>query len=368
MFEELFDPRFNWSSLVGERGQFVENALTDVYDVLTAYGRQGIQRENGLLIHPDQYLREQQNRDMAVMRLARETGGGFITPDMYPNLFTPVQTTQLPHETRQPDTSYLDWMTQRVMQQELEDRKEWGFSVSFVRIRKTGQIEYGKFADASAQMTNEEWGAGIAIARTWFETNVFGIKMAALAPEFRFSYYDNIADINYALVIGTTWGGTAGITQVNTLVTDINNAIYERQRYVQSWDGKKPFENVSWRLLAPPEFERYMNAALAMGLGTATTEVLQKRLAVTYTPKLPFDPAACKVYLVVDKWKKNELGTRVPFGVFGSTVDIDTFSDKTAYRGAWGSQVDDESGTMLEFDTLDPTFLLAPPLPTRDVT
>lgn len=367
--EELFNPDFDWSSLAGERGAHVEAVLTEVTNVLTAFGRRGIQKNNGTLVQPATYLREQQLRNQFItaqaVQLARETGGGFITPDMYPNFFESEKTV-LPHDVDQPDTSYLDWVVQRKMVQELEDRKEWGFTIKFVRVRRAGQIEYGKFMDNAAQMTNEEWGAGIEIFRTWFETNMFGIKMSALAPEVRLSYFNEIAETIYNTVIATTWGGTGGSS--NTLISDINTAIYERQRYTRTWDGRKPFANANFRLLAPPEFERYMNAALATTYAAmGVTEQLSKRVAVTYTPLLPFDKDACKVYLVVDKWKVNELATRIPFGVFGQSTDIDTFADKIAYRGAWGFNIDPESGTELEFDT-DTDFFIAPPIPTIVVT
>jgi len=368
--ENLFNPNFDWSSLVGTKGGNVEAVLSEVCEVLTAFGRQGIQKTNGTLVHPLDYQREQMARETAIMaaamQLARETGGGFITPDMYPNFFE-SQKTILPHDVPQPDTSYLDWCVQRQMKLELEDRKEWGFTVKFVRVRRAGQIEYGKFMDNTAQMTNEEWGAGLEVFRTWFETNVFGIKMSALAPEFRYAYFEEIADFVYNAVTTATWGGS--YTPANIVVTDINNAIYERKRYAETWDPKKkPFENVNWRIIAPPEFAKFLNAALAMNYAAMqVTEQLTTRISATYTTKLPYTASACKVYLVADKYKKNELGTRVPFGVFGTATDIDTFCDKVAYRGAWGFQLDPESGTELTFDTTS-GFMIAPPVPIIDMT
>lgn len=361
---ELFNPNFDWKGLANSKGARVEAVLTEVCNTLTGYCRAGIQDSHGKLYQPASYETAQKARDAAIVRaatqIAAESGGGMITPDMYPNFFAAADVT-LPHETLQPDTSYLDWCVQRKMQLELEDRKEWGFTVDFVRVRRAGQIEYGKFMDNTAQMTNEEWGAGIEIFRTWFETNQFGIKMAHLAPEFRYSYYNNIATIIYNAVIATSW---PTITQENILINDINSAVLDRRRYTQTWDSKTPFENASFRLVAPIEFERYMNAAKAMEYAaTGATEVLQQRIDTTYTTKLPFAAAACKVYLLVDKWKKNELATRVPFGVFGSSVDVDTFADKMSYRGAWGQNLDLQSGIELTFDTTS-AFYIQNPIPT----
>jgi len=363
--EPLFNPNFDWSSLVGERSTHVENTLKEVCNVLTAYGRNGIQTESGMLYRPETYQRMQQERQRAVVQMARETAGGFITPDMYPNFFESNKVIEPYEGAMQPDTTYLDWVVQRKMIQEIEDRKEWGFTVDFVRVRRAGQIEYGKFMDNAAQMTNEEWGAGIEIFRTWFETNVFGIKMAALAPEFRYSYFNTIADYVYAAVVAATWHT---ITPANTVVTDLNNAMMHLQRYVRTWDNRKPFETANFRLLIPPEFEKFMNAAVAATyVGMGVTEQLSKRIAVTSTPKLSFNKDACKCYLIADKWKQNELATRVPFGVFGSSTDIDVFADKMSYRGAWGFQLDPLCGVELTFDT-DTAFFIAPPIPTRVIT
>jgi hypothetical protein len=364
---ELFNPKFDWAGLIGAPQPYVHQVTGEVCQALTGYCRSGIQDASGRIYSPDVYQKaraEQSNRVLqAAMQMVAESGGGMITPDMYPNFFAAADVT-LPHETRQPDTSYLDWCVQRKMTLELEDRKEWGYTVEFVRMRRAGQVQYGKFADATAQMTNEEWGAGLEIFRTWFETNQFGIKMAALAPEYRYSYYNNIANIIYNTVIATSWQTLAGAS--NVLISDINDAIYARRRYEQTWNGEKPFENSSFRLVAPIEFEKYMAAAAAQQYATTgVTEVLQQRIATTYTPKLPFVAAACKVYLIADKWKKNELGTRVPYGIFGQAVDIDTFADKMSFRGAWGFQVDPQSGVELTFDTTAATFFLAPPIPTR---
>lgn len=367
---DLFNPNFDWTKLVGERGSSLEPYVNEICGVLTRFGRHGIQRPDGQLIQQKEYQRMQQARETAIMQagmnIARETGGGFITPDMYPNFFTPDTATILPHDFPEPDTSYLDWVVQRKMLRQLEDRKEWGFTIKFVRMRRAGQIEYGKFADTTAQMTSEEWGAGIEIFRTWFEENVFGIKMSTLAPEVRAAYYDEIADTIYTGVTSATWGGS--YTPTNILVTDINNSMYERARYIQTWNDKKIFKNMKWRILAPPEMEKYINAMMAMNYAAMqVTEQLSRRIAVTYTDELPFTAASAKIYLVADKWKKNELGTRIPFGVFGSSTDIDTFCDKIAYRGDWGFQLDPESGTELTFD-LTSGFMIAPPMPIIDMT
>lgn len=359
---ELFDPNFNWRSLVGERGTSrVQNALYDVMDVVTDFGRIGIQTETGRLYQPEAYRRQRLAHELSLLEKGRQLVGespGFITPDMTPNLFA-TTVTYVPTNEWEPDTSYLDWVVQKRHVDEVEERSEWDAIIQFVLMKEAGQIKYGHFADRQATVRNYEWGAGMHIYRTWFETNKFGIKMNSLAPKFRFEYFDNIASQIYATL---TAGVTATIAApTNVVVSDINAAWYQLARTADTMTGnaaKMPWANANIRVVAAIEAATWLEPARAVSFATAT-EVLQKRINTTYTTKLtnPYE-----IYVGIDKWEQNELGTRIPFGVFGSATDIETFSDKVAYRGAWGFNLDPTSWIKLTF-VPGAGFFISTPLP-----
>jgi len=369
---ELFKPEFDWRTLLRENGatsQLIRNTLDDVCEVLSAYGRDGIQDANTCeLSQPQEYLHAQRVREQAIAAAqvqfaAEQSGGGFITPDMLPNFFG-AGPTYKPTKNYIPDTSYLDFMVQRRMVDELEDRKEWDADIQFVLMKKEGQVRYATLLDSAAQMTNDEWGSGIKIWRTWFETNKFGIKMSALAPKFRYAYFDQIADIIYGQVQAGVTTAITGAT--NMLVPDINTATLELIRYENSFD-KTPFESANFRIIAPIEMERFLPGAFIADYGLGGySERLLNRVSVTYTPKLPFVAAAAVCYVVVDNWEQNEYATRVPFGVYGTADDIDTFAQKISYRGAYGSNIDVNSGRELTFNTTS-AFYVSTPMPVDQI-
>jgi len=359
----LFKEDFDWRTLVGENAS-PQQALRDVMNTLTAYGRHGISDNLGIMSQPQEYVAAQIAREQAIMHMAAQLAGeagGFITPDMTPNFFR-TTTEYRGTKNYEPDTSYLDFMMQRQMKTSLEDRREWEADIQFVLMKDAGEIRYGTFADTYASMRNYEWGAGFHIWTTWFEENVFGIKMSALAPKARYAYYDQIADEIYALLAAGITTPIAGAS--NILVHDLNTAYYEIVRTKNTF-GKYPFANANVRLVCAPEWERYLNAAVAASYALGFTETLSKRMSITTSTKLSFTAGSAVIYMVVDGWEQNELGIRVPFQVYGQTKDIDTFSEKIAYRGAWGANIDPTSGRVLTFDTTAASFLIAPPTPVR---
>lgn len=368
-FVELFDKSFDWRSLVGEDNPKAKEILPFVNEVLTTYGREGIQNESGIIHSPAEYEKYQRDLEQFRIALAREfiTNGiakeavGFITPDMTPNWFDSGPK-YLGTREMQPDTSYTDWITQTRMVDEVEDRREWGFTAAFVRMDQAGKVFYGEFSDAIAYMYNYEYGSGIQIFTTWFETNKFGVKMGRLAPKFRYSYYNQIADQIYTAAVAA-WT-TAIATTTQNIIRDLNTACNELRRYTDTL-GNTPFENASFRIISAPENQWFLEAALAMSYALLSRERVQQRMPVTYTGKLT---STSYVYVVVDNWEKNELGTRVPFSVYGSTRDIDTFSEKTTYRGAYGINIDPYSARRIDFDPTSSDFVIGGPFATKDFT
>lgn len=349
MYVDLFDPNIDWSAFAVEGAD--TSQLRDVFSIMTAAGRRGIQSNFGILNRPPDVMQAQLAHEAAMaaaaprMAALATEAGGFLTPDMYADFFE-TPTRLLGTNEYEPDTSYLDWMVQRRMTQEVEDRKEWDADITFKKMKEVGTVPYGDLEAAEHTMRNYEWGAGMKVWRTWFETNVFGIKMSTLAPKFRYEYFDNIAVNVYADLVSNLVATITSAT--NYLINDLNICAYEIMRLEDTFE-KPRYQNAPLRLIMAPEWEKYMNAALAYNY-SHTSEVLAKRFKITYTPKLTFTAASAKIYVVPDKHEKNELGTRVPYSVFGQTTDIDTFSDKISYRGAWGDNVD-TVGRVLTFDT-----------------
>jgi hypothetical protein len=369
VFIELFDKSFDWSKLKGEDNPEAKKVLPYVHEILTAYGREGIQNESGIIYSPDDYIKNQQEMDEFRFALAHEfiskglakEAVGFITPDMTPNWFDQGPK-YIGTKEMQPDTTYTDWMSQTRMVMDVEERREWDFTAEFVRMDKAGKVKYGEFADAVAYMYNYEYGSGVQIFTSWFEMNLFGVKMGRLAPKFRYAFFNMIADMIYTAGVAA-WTTAISVTTQN-IIRDLNTACDELRRYTNTLN-QTPFENASFRIISAPENRWYLDAALAMSYALMSRERVQQRMPVTYTAKLD---ATSAVYVIVDNWEKNELGTRVPFSVYGSTKDIDTFSEKTSYRGAFGINVDPVCARKIQFDPADSDFVIGGPFATKDFT
>lgn len=360
----LFKDDVNWKALVNESGPKVRKVLQEICDVLTVYGREWCD-ERGLLL--DNLGRSEKDYSEHIARIANYyanvagESSGSITPDMTPNLFT-RDVIREGTKNYEPDLSFLDWVFQRKMIGEVEARSEWESDLEFVRIDQYGMVKYGSFADTSRTMTNYEYGAGIPIKTTWFETNTFGIRMESLAPKFRWAFFDDLmsTSIYSALTTGIT---TAPAAITHNVIRDINLSMAELRRVANVF-GKFPWSNARFRIIAPPEASWWLDGAMAMSYALLSREILTNRPAVTYTTKLP---AGNTIYVIVDNWEQNELGTRVPFGVYGRANDIDTFSEKISYRGAWGYQQDNTSGRKLVIDPANANFVIGGPIGQRTI-
>jgi len=352
----LFKDDVDWSALVDESGPRVRQVLSEVCAVLTTYGREYCDDRGLLNLPPSQESRQIQQEQawMAVgARLASESTGA-ITPDMTANLFQ-RDIVRRGTKNYEPDMSFLNWCFQRKMTGEVETRVEWDAYMEFVRMDQAGQVKMGYFADASATMQNYEYGAGIPIKRTWFETNTFGIRMESLAPKFRWAYFDKLMSTTIYTALQAAI--TTDVAMTQNVIRDLNTAFAELKRYEDSLH-QFPFGNASFHIIAPPECSWWLNAVMAMSYTNLSREVLDERPAVTYTTKLP---AGNTIYVVVDNYERNELGTRVPFGVYGTADDIDTFAQKITYRGAWGFQCVTASGRRLIVNPAHADFIIGGP-------
>lgn len=365
---ELFLPHFDWTQMMGEETPAIAKQLKEIKRILTVFGRHGISDDLGQMYQPEEYIQFQNEREFAIEKaahefrqqfeLGKEAGGGFITPGFNPKMFDAGPKYKGSKEY-EPDTSYLDWMVQTRMVQEVEERREWDANINFVRMDKAGQVEYGDLASTEQTMYNYEWGAGIKIYTTWFETNMFGIRMSRLAPKFRYQYFDQIADAVYVAAVAA-WTTALGSTTQN-VIRDLNTACNELRRVTNTF-GKSPWDNASFRIVAPPEARWYIDAALAMSYALLSREQLTQRMSVTYTSKLAANSA---VYVIVDRWEQNELGVRVPFTVYGNAKDIDTFAEKVSYRGAYGLNIDGTSARSITFDPANASFVIGGPIGMR---
>lgn len=359
----LFDEDVDWKVLANESAPVIRKTLDDVLSILTCYGQEFCDERGLLMNNVEMDDKARAEHLMAVSAHYKQVAGessGAITPDMTPNLFT-RDIIREPTTNYEPDLSFLDWVYQRKMKSNSESRSTWEADLEFVRIDQFGMAKYGKFIDGQRSMVSYEYGAGINIKTSWFEMNTFGIEMESLAPKFRFAYFDELMStaVYAALVAGITTAAT--ITQ--NVIRDINNAMAAMRRVPNSF-GKFPWSNARFRIIAPPEAAWWLDGAYAMSYGLLSRERLLTRPAITYTTKLP---AGNVIYLIIDNWEQNELGTRVPFGVYGRTNDIDTFSEKMTYRGDWGFQMDAASGRILTFDPSHASFVIGGPIGTRDI-
>lgn len=342
-----------------------------IKEALTQYGQFGCYDEDGAF-DPSRntYLEDAVRRGML-----KESGGsaGFITPDKTPFLF---DTTPIIRETTDevPDTSFVDFMVSTRMEGDIETREEWEFgNVQYVLMKGSGQVKYsGQFVTRMAVMTAEEYGAGIEISWRWFETNKFRITMARLAPKFKFAAFDQQAEHVYNVFVAaatntlTTYGGTA----TNKVVRDINAAIGFFRRYKQTWNGRYPFENRSFRIIAPPEAFWILDPIINPGSYQfgAIPERVNGRINVSYTTKLnKSGTVPYVIYVVVDKWEQNEFATSIPLEAHGPEDDITTFATKMTFRMGYGVNIDPNSIIKLTFDPTLNTFAIFGPVETRAV-
>lgn len=322
---------------------------------LTRWGRHEVYNEGGECFVDPIY------RSPAAHSLSAEAVGA-ITPDKTEGFFRTVSELRDSKEYV-PDTSYLDFMVSTKMQQQLEKREEWDAQIQFVMMKEAGQVKYGKLERTEAQMTSAEWGSGISISWTWFETNMYKIKMARLAPKFKFAAFDQQADNVYAGLVaaGTRTLATFSLTATNQVIHDINLAWGALMRW-QNMFGKAPFANMSPRIVSAPENWWFLDRAFrANQQSVIAQENFFKRPSVTFTNKLPAS-SANSIYLMVDKWEQNEFGTRIPLEAHGPEDDIDNFSTKVSWRQDYGSSFDPYSIIKLTFDPTADTFSIYGPL------
>lgn len=339
-------------------------AMNDILKACTLWGRYGDMYENSergdmprLVIPP--YLIESYARNIA------EAGG--IRPDHTPSYFDTKTTLQGTVDLT-PDFSYLLWMRSTTMKAEVEDRKEWDFNPQYVLMKEAGQIKFGSWVSKEMSMRNDEFGAGANISWTWFETNQFRVKFANLAPKFKFQYYDDISTAIYNGVqsVFTNNLATHSKTATNRVITDINQAQTALMRWT-NYNDKAVWESANFTILAPPEFQEYLDAAVRLsGLNPLTSSFL-KRPNIIYTPKLPAS-ASNLIYVVVTKDEQNEYATRIPLTAHGPVDDIRTFGSMIAYRGAYGANLNVNSAIALTYDPTAADFAVAGPIATMTIT
>lgn len=359
---QLFAREVDWKALA--KGN-PKQLISEITQILSAYGQNGYYDEDGAQVNPQtndaERARFMQNFTQELSKHVKESSGAVGASDT-PSYFVTAPK-YLPSRDYEADMSFLDWMTSVKMDLELEDREEWDFESQFVLMKEAGQVKYGQFSGAERVTRNDEWGAGIHIKWTWFETNQFGIKMNRLAPKFRYNYYNQMSNAIYAMAIATFVNVEAYDTNV---IRTINNAFATLIRTTKTWtigkDHNKdvtethtrtPFENARFRIIAPIELMWVIQLALT---GTFAFGFKDKILAymsgVTYTTKLT---DATKFYIVADKWEQNEFNTRVELTAHGPVDDIETFSQKASYRGAYGATLDADSAKVI---TLPEDFVI----------
>lgn len=348
----------------------------DIQKALTSYGRFGCYNEFGEFDPSvETYVKDLVKRGF----MKEDSGRGFVSPDKTPFFFNPIPELR-EIEEEQPDTSYMDFMTSSAMTLEVEKRDEWKLTgdFRFVLMKTTGQVRYASIANDTRElvMINDEYGAGINISWTWFETNRFNITMARMAPKFKFAAFNMQADHVYNLFVAAAVGRDFATLNINSgvqrgwVVWDLNLAIAFFNRFQDTFNLSYPFQGKSYRIIAPPEARPILDpifnpASYAFGVKPTT---LSARVNITYTNKLNADGLdPYKIYLVVDKWEQNEIGTRIPLEAHGPEDDIDHFATKLTYRLAYGVNIDPNSIITLEWDPETIDFSIWGPVEVRGV-
>ncbi|MFA5714217.1 MAG: hypothetical protein WC998_00570 [Candidatus Paceibacterota bacterium] len=289
---------------------------------------------------------------------------GAITPALTPELFD-VPNILGGTVDLVPDMSYLLWMRSVTMVDESEEKEEWDFNPHFIMMKEKGQVQFsGTFTGQKITTRNDVWGDGINISWTWFETNKFRIKFANLIPKEKYQYFDQIAD---AIYLGVITAFTTGITGgINHVIRDINTAITELMRHV-NYNNKAIWGNASFAVLYPPEFDWAMGQAIRLSNYGMTTEGFIRRFTPIMTTKLPASSPST-IYVVVMKEEQNEYNTRLSLEVHGPEEDIETFSTKLTFRGAYGSNLNVASARRIVFDPDACNFAVAGPLEVKAKT
>lgn len=336
---------------------YIRQVMSAITRTMGLYGRYGTIDENGLI--------SARNTDRSNII---ESAGAY-SRDMTPFFFQSPDIPKLRQRAEQePDLSWQDWMSQGVMTDISETYDEWDFNAQFVLMKENGQVKFsGPFVGQNNSVTNDEYGSGIKIKWTWFETNRFDIKMQTLAPKFKFAWFDQIADQAYAGLIAAAVALPSATGQ--RVIRDLN-LWYSTVQRVVNYNNKYKFSGLPLRIIAPPEAWWFLSQAFRLTENPApgAREVMQSRPSVTFTNKIPAPAAnAVTIYLVVDKWEQNFLGTRVPLSAYGPQQDIVSFADLLTYRGAYGMTFDATSIYKITFDTTHANFTVGGPVETHAV-
>jgi hypothetical protein len=305
---------------------------------LTKYGRYGVLTED--------------NAFNPALAFTEEAGA--ITRDKTPSFFDNIPKSEGTKEFT-PDTAYMDVMRPLKMNDTKESMDEWDAHMTFVLMSEEGQVRYGKLATKSRDITNEEWGSGINIQWTWFETNKFKIKMQRLAPKFKFNYFDQMADHVYGVWDTATTDGDRDFATVigDAMTQDVVKDINAAELFLMNWKnslGRYPFANAQFRIVAPYSAWWWLDQAFRSARQDLNATHFFRQPNITFTNKLTqLGGDENNIYLFVENWEQNVLTTRIPLSAHGPVDDIDVFASKMSYRGAYGVNLDSNSFMTLQF-------------------
>lgn len=352
---------------MGEFDPYVRKIKGSIVEGMTRWLQYGMYDEDGAYAPPSS-----SERRITEMAALMQENFGFLTPDKLPDFFRTVA--QLRDSTEaEPDTSWTDFMTSNVMTETIETREEWDAVASWVMMKKAGQVIFNPIFDTdTVSVTNDEYGAGMEIGWTWLETNKWKIKMQRLAPKVKYQSQEDKSDNVYGLFLAAATRNLAtyGLTATNNVIRDYNQAVLAFRKY-QNKFLKKPWAKSAIRIVAPFEAWWMLDKAMrATQQSVVVTENFMTAPRITYTDKVNLlGNLPNRIYVMIDKWERNEFNTRIPLTAHGPEDDIERFSTKMTWREAYGATVDSNSIIALDFDPTDlSTFSIYGPLAVLDQT
>jgi hypothetical protein len=221
--------------------------------------------------------------------------------------------------------------------------------LTFRKVPTGDSVEVYKMSGTESTVEFDRYGGALGWDRTWFDDEEYW-QVTDTAMEFRNKYYNDQADVHYALIeaiaatIDVSWQNPTPAALPNTdpmyeIVRDINTineACYEIIEALKD-QGMEVNANTSFELLYPHKLKSRINRALGVSYNTPS---LRNPTKVEYpvTPRATTRLASSTQYYVCVPKRKAKSGERMDLTTF-SQFDLLTYSDTTAGWGRYGAGI-----------------------------
>jgi len=234
--------------------------------------------------------------------------------------------------------------------------KKGGFKIrdvasglTFRRVPTGDKVDVYKMAGSEVEVLFDNYGGALGWDRKWFQDEEFWM-VSDTAKEFRNKYFNDMADVHYALIealpagINEAWAaptpaGLAVTDPLYQLVRDVNTmnaACYAIINNLES-QGMDVTASVQFQGLAPLALKARLQPALEIVLGMASLRNptrVQYSIVMDYTNRLASNT---QYYICVPK-RKAKSGNRINLEMFAD-FDILSYSDTTAGWGRYGGGI-----------------------------